>query len=271
MTSMLLNSVILVLQETLEAALLISVLLAISYQRWSRISWLLYGLSGGITLSLWYALQMGAVSEWFDYMGQEVVNAMLQNLIMLLIVVCTWAFFKSRRVSALGDPSQHDRFAAIYGFSAAGAVALSITREGSEVFLYLSGFFRQSEHFQAVMIGSSLGFGIGVSIGTLLFYGLLSLPGGWRVKVPIFLLALFAGNMLSQAALQLTQADWISSAYALWDTSSWLPENSIAGQLLYALVGYESTPTTIQVIAYVIGVTLVFAAGIAGNRITKNV
>ena len=268
---MLLNSVILVLQETLEAAFLISVLLAISYRQWSRIAWLPFSLSAGFILSLWYALKMGAVSEWFDYMGQEVVNATLQILIMLLIVFCTWAFFKSRHVDDGGDLSRHSRFAAMFTFSAAGAVALAITREGSEIFLYLSGFFQQSEHFQPVIIGSSVGFGIGVSIGILLFYGLLNLPGSWRVRVPMYLLALFAGNMLSQAALQLTQADWISSAQALWDSSGWLPENSVVGQLLYALVGYEATPSGIQVIAYVIGVTLVIGSAIAATRIAKNV
>ncbi len=49
MTSMLLNSVILVLQETLEAALLISMLMAISYQFVNRTLWLPLGLLIGLT------------------------------------------------------------------------------------------------------------------------------------------------------------------------------------------------------------------------------
>jgi len=267
---MLLNSVILVLQETLEAALLISMLLAISYQQRSRSVWLPVGLVAGVIFSLWYASQMGAVSEWFDYVGQEVVNATIQILIMLLIVVCTWAFFKSRWINAHGDPSKHQRLTALFNFSAAGAVAMAVTREGSEIFLYLSGFFHQSEYLQPVMIGTSIGFGIGVSIGILLYYGLLNLPDGWRLRLSFFFLALFAGNMLSQAALQLIQADWISSAPSLWDSSGWLPENSIVGQLLYALVGYEATPSAIQVVAYAIGVTLVTGFRIAGMRISNN-
>lgn len=271
MTSMLLNSVVLVLQETLEAALLISMLLVISYQQLSRTSWLPVGLLVGVIFSLYYASQMAVVSEWFDYVGQEVVNAMLQILIVMLIVVCSWALFKSRRLITQGDPLKRNHFTDIFTFSATGAVALAITREGPEVFLYLNGFLQTSEHFQPVMIGSSIGFGIGVSIGILFFYGLLNLPDGWRLKVPVFFLALFAGNMLSQAVLQLTQADWISSARALWDSSGWLPENSIAGQLLYALVGYEATPSSFQIIAYAIGVTLVVGSAITANRIAKNV
>ena len=271
MTSMLLNSVILVLQETLEAALLISMLLAISYQLLNRTLWFPLGLLTGLFLSLVYASQMSAISEWFDYVGQEVVNAVLQILITVLIVICAWAFFKRQRTVASDKRSMEQCHTPLFRWSAAGAVALAVTREGSEIFLYLSGFFQQSDYFQPVMIGTFLGFGIGISVGTLLFYGMLNLPQSWRRRVPVFFLALFAGNMLSQSILQLIQADWISSSGALWDSSAWLPENSVVGQLLYAFIGYEATPSGAQIVAYLTGLILVIAAGIAGNRVANNV
>jgi hypothetical protein len=68
---MLLSSVILVLQETFEAALLASVLLTISNQQWNRVAWLLIGIGGGMVLSFLYASNMREISEWFDYVGQE--------------------------------------------------------------------------------------------------------------------------------------------------------------------------------------------------------
>lgn len=243
---MLLSSVILVLQETLEAALLVSVLLVISRQQPNRNVWLLSGICGGLVLSFLYAGYMVEISEWFDYVGQEIVNATLQILTTVLIVVCTWAAYKNR-------------FAHIFVYCAAAAVALAITREGSETLLYLNGFYQQQEYFDTVMIGSAIGFSIGLSVGILFYYGLLSLPGKWRLGAPIILMALFAGNMLAQAAQQLIQADWISSIGTTWDTSSWLPESSIIGQLLYALVGYEASPSVAQLIAYLFGVILVLA------------
>jgi hypothetical protein len=251
---MLLSSVTLVLQETLEAALLVSVLLTISHQQQNKSRWLLFGICGGMVLSFLYAGYMVEISEWFDYVGQEIVNATLQILTTLLIVVCTWAAFKKR-------------FANIFIFCAASAVALAITREGSEILLYLNGFYQQKEYFHIVMIGGAIGFSIGLSIGILFYYGLLSLPGKWRLGAPIILMALFAGNMLSQAAQQLTQADWISSIGTTWDSSPWLPENSIIGQLLYALVGYEASPSVAQLIAYLIGVILVLVVGVPRRRL----
>jgi high-affinity iron transporter len=36
----------------------------------------------------------------------------------------------------------------------------------------------------------------------------------------------------------------------VWDTSDWVAETSVTGQLLYALLGYEATPTLTQLIVY---------------------
>ena len=265
---MLINSVILVLQETLEAALLISVLLSISYQRKLKASWLAFGLIGGVFFSILYATNMAAVSAWFEYAGQEVINALLQTSIALLILVYGWLVFgpgqpETRKlVEPQTKPARSTLIAAI---SAALMVTLAITREGSEVYLYISGFFLGSAHLASVLSGSALGFGIGVSIGTLLFFALGNEQGGWRRYFAILLLALFAGNMLSQSVLQLTQADWISSSTAYWDTSSWLSEQSITGKLLYASLGYEATPSAVQIVAHLSGSLLVLA--MVGARI----
>jgi len=262
---MLLSSVILVLQETLEAALLVSVLLTISNQQWQRITWLWFGIFGGIILSFLYASFMADISEWFDYVGQEVVNASLQTLTTLLIIVCSWALFKSRQSGTSGEQQREEHFTSIFIACAAGAVALAITREGSEILIYLDGFLQQEEHFHTIVAGSSIGFSIGLSIGILIYYGLLNLPAKSRLIVPVLLMALFAGNMLSQAALQLTQADWIPSTHAIWDSSGWLSENSIPGQSLYALLGYEATPSAAQLIAYIGGIFLVLTFAVTGR------
>ena len=37
----------------------------------------------------------------------------------------------------------------------------------------------------------------------------------------------------------------------LWDSSGYLPQNSLLGRLLHTLIGYTDRPTELQVIAYV--------------------
>lgn len=260
---MLLSSVILVLQETLEAALLASVLMALSFRLRLRMRWLPIGLCLGALLAWVYAANLGAVSEWFDYVGQEVVNAMLQIAIAMALVVLSWGSFRNQGSSITGQA----RTLPLFEWCAALAITLAITREGAEVLTYLSGVLHQSDKVQTVLIGSGIGFSIGISVASLMFYGLVGLKEKWGAATTLVLLALFAGNMLSQAALQFTQADWISSTRAVWDTSSWWPEDSITGQLLYALIGYEATPSAVQVAFYVTGVLLVLLAAAAGKKV----
>lgn len=241
---MLLSSVVLLLRETLEVVLLVSVLMAIGHLLDYRKLWLPLGLLAGVLLAFAYAVNMTEISSWFDYVGQEVANALMQVGIAIILIVLGWVITRGEGV----------RWRNVFQVCAAVGLGLAVTREGSEIFIYLSGFFSQQDKLQSVLIGGGIGFCIGVSVGALLFYGLLGLPRKWGVIASFVLMALIAGNMLSQATLQLTQADWISSAGAMWDSSAWIPENSLAGQLLYALVGYEATPSAAQVAAYFGGV-----------------
>lgn len=262
---MLISSVILVLQETLEAALMVSVLMAISHRLKYRIVWLPWGLSGGAILSSLYAMNMQTVSEWFDYVGQEVTNAFLQAAITFVIIILLWAIFWSTRENAPANKSFRKTGVALFQLCAAIMVVLTITREGSEVLIFLSGAFQAGEKVQAILIGGGIGFSIGISVSVLLFYGLMGLSEGWGVAASILLMSLFAGNMLSQAALLLTQADWLSSGQPLWDTTAWIAENTVIGQLLYALVGYEATPSLAQVLGYSAGTVTALGIAVTGR------
>lgn len=264
---MLLTSVILILQETLEASLLVAILAVATLQTGHRLSWLPWGFLAGCALGFVYASNLQRVSEWFDYVGQELTNAALQLTIAVAVVLLAWLVVRSHaRRSAAAQPSGPP--AVLFSLLCALTIMLAITREGSEIMVYLGGFLGQDDKVQAVLIGSALGFGIGVSVGLLAFYGLLALGGRGGRWVPVALLALFSGNMLAQSALQLTQADWLQAGPTLWDSSAWLPEQSIAGRLLYALLGYESTPSLAQALAYLAGVAAVAVAALVATLVT---
>ena len=267
---MLLTSVLLILQETLEAALLISMLAVVSLHGGRRLAWLPLGFAAGAVLALVYAANMQAISEWFEYVGQELVNAALQTAITLVLVPLAWLLGRGLASASKAESPAATRAEpggpSGYALLCALAVALAVTREGSEILVFLFGFLGQAEQAQAVAVGSGIGFGIGVSVGFLLFYALLPLRGPRGRWLPVALLALFGGNMLAQAALHLIQADWLQSGPALWNSSAWLPEDSVPGRLLYALVGYESSPSAVQAVAYAAGALAVLGAAVAGRR-----
>ena len=65
------------------------------------------------------------------------------------------------------------------------------------------------------------------------------------------LIALLAAGMAAQAVQFLDAAGMIDVlGRRMWDSSGWLPQDSIIGKLLHTLVGYTDRPTELQLIAY---------------------
>lgn len=251
---MYLNSVILVLQEILEALLLIALLLVLTrgYERCCgtplRARWLLGALVLGGAGAFVYGWALPAVAEWFDYAGYEVVNSLLQAGIIACLLVFSWL------------PSSVPRAARWLHACMSIVVALSIMREGSEIIVYAQGILGQPANTTPALLGGLTAAGIGISSAYLLYAGLELLAPHWSFRAALLLLALYAGNMAGQAVQLLTQAGWVEETATLWDLSAWLPESGIAGQLLTTLAGYEANPSLLQVLAYLAAAIAVAAS-----------
>ncbi len=235
---MLLTSVIIVLREVLEAALMISILLAMTRKLQRDHRWITLGLTLGLVGAFLHASVISTVSEWFDDAGQEVTNASMQIAIYLLLLAINASLARGGRSGFW------------INLATSVVVALSIAREGFEIVIYLSGFAHNPENINRVLTGASLGMGVGFSIGALFYYSLLALSYRYALILSSLLLTLVGASMCSQATMLLMQVDWLPSQIPLWDSSGWVSENSLTGQLMYALMGYESTPSALQVGVY---------------------
>jgi high-affinity iron transporter len=249
---MFLSTVILVLQEILEAALLISVLLVLS-RLLTRSSnehlvisnrWLPFAALFGLAGAWLYAAMMPVVSEWFDYVGLEIINGTIQIIILAILCLFCFMFSNSNRITRIS------LLASLAPVLMCVMVALGITREVSEIILYMNGVMATPVNVSPAILGSVIAAGIGVSSGIVLYFLILSLSVTWSYRICMLLLALFAGNLASQATLLFTQADWLPYTRELWNSSGFIPEYSVTGQLLYALIGYEANPSLLQVVVY---------------------
>jgi high-affinity iron transporter len=255
---MLLTAVIIVLREVLEAALLISILAALSGALGIRRYWIGGALAAGLAGAIVIAGSLDTITAWLDGAGQEVLNAAMQALIYLLLgmFICLLILRgRARTQSGIGMK-----------LIMTAAVGLATAREGSEILIYASGFVMNLPQLMSVLIGTSIGAGIGISAGALLYYLLVSLNDRWSRRVGAGLLVLVAAGLLSQATLLLTQADWLPAGLPLWDSSALIAERSVTGQLLYAMIGYEATPDAFQAAGYFGGGILLLCAALIAVR-----
>lgn len=241
---MLLNTVIIILREVLEATMIVSVFLAFAhlYQVPLRALWWVPILSlFGLFI---YVMNIELITDALDGVGQEVLNASLQFIIYIALVLFS--------ITIMAPKWRH-----WVGSCMMLAMTLAMIREGAEIVLYLQGFLSAPTGMLSIFLGSLIGLGIGVSIGVLIYYLLISRDAQGFLWMGFALLFLIAGGMIMQTTQLLIQADWLPSQAAAWNSSHLIGENTIIGQLLYALLGYEATPSPIQVVCYVFGVLLI--------------
>lgn len=243
---MLLNAVIIILREVLEASLIISVFLALSQLLNRNIWWMLLAMGLGFLGAFIYAQNLAAVSMAFEGTGQELLNASLHGLIFLtlLVFVCTVPH------------QQHPRWRRLNLLAIVTAVITAIVREGAEIILYISGFIGIPDLLSPVLIGSAVGAGIGLSVGVFFYYLLVNMRTAHGIWLGYLILLLVGGSMVAQTVEFMIQANYLDSGPPLWDSSSFISERSITGQLLYALIGYEATPAPLQAAAYFISIAM---------------
>jgi high-affinity iron transporter len=259
---MLINSVVIVLREVLEAALMVSVLLAASRLLQISSRWLVIALTLGLVGAATYGQLLDPISELFEGVGQELFNALLQYAAFAALAVVS--FLIARYRGGLGGQKS------ILPTMMAAAVALAVTREGSEILIYVTGFVQITDFFSSVGVGSLAGAAIGSSVGVLFYYLLLALPLRRALTISLVLLGLAAAGMSAQATGLLIQADWITVAGPVWDSSGFIAEDSLTGQLLYALIGYEASPSAIEVTTYVASIIVMALSVIVGWTLFAN-
>jgi high-affinity iron transporter len=236
---MLLTAVIIVLREVLEAALLISILTALSSMLGIARNWVGWSLGAGLCGAIMFAYYVDSISEWFAGVGQEVASATIQLVIYVLL--CTFVSIMVLHRSGLNRQS-----GLLLKIVMACIVALAVTREGFEILVYVSSFSMGLRQLLTLLVGAAIGASIGISAGALTYYLLVNLRYPWSQAGGMGLLILVAAGLASQAAQLLIQADWLPSQLPVWDSSALIAEDSVTGQLLYATIGYEATPTAIQ-------------------------
>ena len=256
-----LASAIIVFRETLEAALLIGIVAAASRTISGRARWIAGGILAGAVGAGLVALFAGRIALLFEGMGQELFNAaVLAMAIILLGWHQIWMSAHSKELTADARQIAKDVREGRRELSAVFVViALAVLREGAESVLFLYGLLSGGDTSKgALLSGGIAGLLAGAALGMLLYAGMLRIPLRWFFSVVSVLILLLAAGMASKMTQLLIQADFLPSLVnPLWDTSSVLPRDSVLGILMHALAGYEPRPAGMQVVLYALTVAVI--------------
>ena len=245
------SALIIILQEVVEAMLIISLLMAATANIGVNRRWVVAGILLGIFGAGFYANFFDAISDAFDGVGQEITNAM--TLFGICLCLALFNFFLIGKLRT--DSRQMPVWIGIAALC--GSIGLAITREGAEISIYFSGYLLSPEPLQPILIGGALGTGIGLSFGALIYYSVSTLNRRQCLIVSSVILIPVSAGMVLQGVTYLMQADKLPSQLPLWDSSFLIPENSVIGELLFALFSYEATPTPLHVVLYLATVLLI--------------
>jgi high-affinity iron transporter len=207
---------------------------------------------------------MDSISNWAEGFGTDLVTACILIIALAMLAWhCIWVsahakdMVKDARNLGNNASSGHSTLLAL-----SVAVGLSVLREGAETVLFVAGLVSGSEESAlAVTVSVLAGLASGALAGFLVYAGLGKVKPQRLFAVTNVLILLLAGNLASQLAKTLNQADVLPYlSDSAWDISALLPNESAPGMLLHGVIGYDANPMQLQLVFYAATVLAIFVA-----------
>ncbi len=253
---------IIVLREVIEAGLIIGIVLAVTRLVPRRGLYVGGGIAAGLCGAAFVAAATGALSNALKGTGQEVFNASILALAVIMLGWHNvWMARHGREMSEDARKLGRDIAAGTKSLTALTAViALTVLREGSEVVLFLYGLAVSSREAGIGLVsGGLLGLFAGASLSALTYRGLVLIPPRYLFRATSILICFMAAGMAAQAVAYLEQANIATSlSGAVWNTAWLVSDTGIAGRVLHTLAGYTSKPTGLELIAYFATLSAIF-------------
>jgi len=278
------------LREGLEAALVVSILIAYLTRIGRRD--VLGRLWLGVALAVGGALAIGAILTFgaygLSFQAQEIIGG---SLSIVAVGMVTWMVFWMLRAS---KNLKHDLEAGIdkalvgTGWGIVAVAFASVAREGIETALFIWSTTRGSASWFADFSGAVLGILAAVGLGWLLYRGMLKIDLSKFFAWTGGLLVIAAAGVIAYAFMDLQEAGvlpgpflaapagaapfvaaWFGDSAWAFQLSGWLAPDSVVAVLLRGTVGFMPDMTKLQVAVYflyLVPVMLLFLRGVLRGR-----
>lgn len=263
-------SLLVTLRETLEASLVVGIMLAFLNHTKNRehnpVIWL--GVTAGVLCSLIVMMLFQVLIGGFEGPTEQIYEGTTMLLAAGLISWMVIWLARHGRSMRKGIESQLDmHLKAGELFSIFLLVFTSILREGVETVIFLQAAFLQTQD-SFMHIGAIAGIVLAIGLAWLLFRGMIDwFPLSRFFRVTGALLMLFGAGLTAHGVHEFQEAGVLPIFIEhVWDTNAFINEEGTLGGILKGLFGYNGNPSLMEIGAYVL---YVIAAAVAWKRFAR--
>ncbi len=266
-SSQLLGSLLIGLREGLEAAIVVSILLAflVKSERRDALKWVWLGVATAIlmTVGVFVGIQFG--ENTISGLAAEAV-AGAASLIAVVIVTTMVLWMKKAAAGLSGElRGEMSRALETGGWAVALLAFLAVGREGVETALFMVGYA------EAETLWPLTGLIIGVVIAAVLAYGIYA--GAVRINLAKFfkytgvLLIVVAAGILSYGIGALQTVGWLPGlSTRAFDISGWMDWSAWYGEVIQGVFNVTPTPTVLQLACWLAYLLIVLALFLRPDR-----
>ncbi len=246
------------LREGLEAALVVSILMAylVKSERRELMGRVWIGVVAAVAISLAFGALLTFGPKGLTFEAQELIGGLLS---VVAVGFVTWMIFwmaRAARGMAGGLRSQVDRAAEAGRWSLAVVALLAVGREGLETALFLwaatEAATRQTAGTALPLLGAGAGIAVAVVLGYLLYRGAIKINLTKFFTWTGAFLIIVAAGVLAYGVHDLQEAGVLPGVSTLaFDVSRAIPPTSWYGTILKGVFNFSPATTVLEATAWV--------------------
>ena len=260
-------SFIITFRETLEAALVVGIVLSYLYRvKQTKHNNVVYaGIFSGLVASIIGAVLFTKLAGGFTGRAEEIFEGITMLIGALLLTTMILWMMKQKHIARELENRVATELTETHKFGLFSLVFVAILREGIETVIFLRAAILVSTG--NTMIGSLAGVIAAILLGYAIFLGSMKINLKRFFNITSILLILFAAGLVAHGVHELQEAKAVPAVIEhIWNINPpanldgsypILHEKGHVGSILKSLFGYNGNPSLIEVLSYLLYITLV--------------
>jgi len=264
------SSALIGLREGLEAALVVSILVAFLVKAGKRdyLKWVWIGVGAALVICVVIGTIVAYTIGELQFEHQEIAGGTLS---IIAVAFVTWMIFWMRATARTISAELRGKLSHAVELGAVAVVVmalLAVGREGLETMAFFYANVRTAESgVTEPLIGFIVGIVTAIILGWLIYRGALKFNLGKFFQVTGVLLVFVAAGILAYGVHDLQEARVLPGLNTLaFDLSGPMPEDSWYGALAKGLLNYSAQTTVLQAIVWVAYVAIVLTLFLLPRR-----